>query len=211
MELSTSIPTPKASPPSDMMLRLTSEPNIRKKVATTERGIDRLMMAVLLRSRRKRKSTMTARIPPMMAVFSTSSTACWIKVAWLKTTSMPLSWSSVAFSARNSSKRSWTAALTWTVLASPSLKTETSTPSRPLMRVTRSRSRWPRKTRPTSLSLIGARSIWPTTISPISSMPWNSLRVRTRNSASPSLSIPPVRLTFSAARRLVTWLMEMPR
>jgi len=87
MELSTNIPIPSASPLSDIMFRDTSEEYIRKNVATTERGIDREMIRVLFRLRRKIKRIITASIPPIIAVFSTSSTESLIKLDWSKTTS----------------------------------------------------------------------------------------------------------------------------
>ncbi|MBA7660434.1 hypothetical protein ES703_68436 [subsurface metagenome] len=52
IELSTSMPIPRASPPKDMILRETPERNIRKKAAATEMGIARLMITVLRKLRR---------------------------------------------------------------------------------------------------------------------------------------------------------------
>ena len=49
MALSTSMPTPRASPPSEMMFRLVPVRYIRKKVATIEIGIDTPMIRVLRR------------------------------------------------------------------------------------------------------------------------------------------------------------------
>ena len=51
MELSTSMPMPSASPPSDMMLSDTPPRNMRKKLATTDMGIASPTTRVL-RSRR---------------------------------------------------------------------------------------------------------------------------------------------------------------
>ena len=53
MELSTSIPIPRASPPSEMMLRVISKENMRKKVMITEMGMASPMMMVLRRFFRK--------------------------------------------------------------------------------------------------------------------------------------------------------------
>ena len=64
MALSTSKPTPRVRPPSDMMLREMSATYIRKKVATTDTGIETEMMRVFLSERRKRKSTRIASKPP---------------------------------------------------------------------------------------------------------------------------------------------------
>ena len=211
MELSTSMPTPRARPPRDMMFRLTPVAYMRKKVAATEIGIDRLMMAVLLRWRRKRKRMTIASRPPMTAVFRTSSTDWEMNRAWSTTISTSASPSRSPKRDWNSPRRSRTAAETLTVFASPSLKTAISTPSRPSMRVTTSRSSWPRTTRPTSASFTGAPSTRAMTIRSMSAGPVSSFRVRTRNSASPSFSRPPVRFTFSAARRWVTRLTGMPR
>ena len=73
MELSTSIPTPRASPPSDMMLRETWNRCIGAKVAMMEIGMEIPTMAVETVFLRKKKRTIIARIPPKMAVFLTSS------------------------------------------------------------------------------------------------------------------------------------------
>ena len=54
IELSTSMPTPSERPPSDMMLSETPELYIRKKVATTETGIEMPMIDVVFTLRRKR-------------------------------------------------------------------------------------------------------------------------------------------------------------
>ena len=62
--LSTSIPTPSASPPSVMMFSVQPAKYIRAKVETMETGIAIPMMPVLLMSRRKKRSTSIASIPP---------------------------------------------------------------------------------------------------------------------------------------------------
>ena len=54
MELSTSMPMPSASPPSDMMLRDTPPRNMRKKLAITEMGMASPTTSVL-RSRRRNR------------------------------------------------------------------------------------------------------------------------------------------------------------
>ena len=54
MALSTSSPTPRVRPPSDMMLSEIPATYMRKKVATTDTGIEIEMMRVFLTERRKR-------------------------------------------------------------------------------------------------------------------------------------------------------------
>ena len=72
MELSTSIPTPSASPPRDIMLRDTSNRYIPAKVATMETGMATLMIRVWAILRRNRYNTKMASRPPRNAVFLTS-------------------------------------------------------------------------------------------------------------------------------------------
>ncbi len=54
IELSRSMPIPRAIPPSDMIFSVRLVPYIRLKVAMTETGIDSEMMIVAHRSRRKK-------------------------------------------------------------------------------------------------------------------------------------------------------------
>ncbi len=87
IELSTSMPTPSASPPSDITFRVTLREYIRMKVAMIEIGIDTPMIRVLRRSRRKTKSTRMASTPPIRALLRTSATAWEMKVDWSNRTS----------------------------------------------------------------------------------------------------------------------------
>ena len=86
--LSTSMPTPSARPPSDMMLSETSPTYIGAKVTTTEIGIEIAMIAVGTSWRRKARITTTARIEPMTAELLTSSTAARMNVDWSESSSM---------------------------------------------------------------------------------------------------------------------------
>ena len=104
-----------------MIFRLTSELNISKKVETTEIGMERLMIAVLRGLPRNRYNTTTARMPPIIAVLSTSATDALINVAWLKTTSIRAPEGNAPVSFRKRSNASVTRPATVTVLASPSL------------------------------------------------------------------------------------------
>ena len=79
MELSTSIPIPRVSPPSDMMLSEISMRYIIMKVAITDRGIEVAIITVLRTSRRNANRTMIARMPPMMAAYLTSMIDCMMK------------------------------------------------------------------------------------------------------------------------------------
>ena len=87
MEESTSIPTPKASPPSDMMLRVTSDKFNGAKVIKILIGMLKATMRVLLISLRNRNRTMTASRPPMMAVCLTSRILFSMKIDRSATTS----------------------------------------------------------------------------------------------------------------------------
>jgi len=58
------------------MLREMPATYMQKKVATTDTGIDTATMSVFFTERRKKKSTITARMPPYRAVSSTSRTDC---------------------------------------------------------------------------------------------------------------------------------------
>ena len=79
MDESTSIPMPSASPPRDMMLRLTPKRLSGAKVTRIEIGIEMAMIAVDRTLRRKRKSTMTASRPPKTAALRTSLMLSWMK------------------------------------------------------------------------------------------------------------------------------------
>ena len=63
-ELSTIIPTPRASPPSVIRLRVSPCWYISAKVATTETGMAAVITRVLRRLRRKSSSTSAAKAPP---------------------------------------------------------------------------------------------------------------------------------------------------
>ena len=71
--LSTNIPIPSASPPSDMMFRETLNSFMAPKVAIMEMGIASPTIKVLRKLFRKRNRTITASNPPCRAVFFTSS------------------------------------------------------------------------------------------------------------------------------------------
>jgi len=86
MELSTSMPMPSVSPPSDMMFSEMSSRYMTRNVAMTEIGIEAPTINVLRRSRRKRNRTITASRPPTRAASRTSSTACLMKVDWSNST-----------------------------------------------------------------------------------------------------------------------------
>ena len=120
MELSTNIPIPKASPPRDIIFSDTSNACRKKKVVTTEIGIETPMMR-LLEFRRNRYKTRMASIPPYRAVLRTSSTDCWIKIDWSKTTSKLTPDVSPVTVSRTESKRSLTARPTWIVFVPASL------------------------------------------------------------------------------------------
>ena len=64
MALSTSMPTPRASPPSVIMFSVKPPKYISAKVAMIEIGMAVAMMAVLRRLRRKNSSTSMANTPP---------------------------------------------------------------------------------------------------------------------------------------------------
>ncbi len=62
--LSTNMPTPKARPPKDIILRLILPKYIRQKVAIIEMGIDTMITAEERSSRRKNSRTKKASMPP---------------------------------------------------------------------------------------------------------------------------------------------------
>ena len=64
MELSTSIPTPRASPEREIILSVTPEKYMSTRAATTLMGMEQAMTKVGLISRRNKNSTRIARIPP---------------------------------------------------------------------------------------------------------------------------------------------------
>ena len=72
IELSTSIPIPRANPPSDMILSDTSNMYIGAKVAMIDTGIVRPTIRVWTTLRKNTKSTSTAIVPPMSALIWTS-------------------------------------------------------------------------------------------------------------------------------------------
>ena len=82
MELSTSMPTASAMPPSDMMFSETSLVYISRNVPMTEIGMAMLTIAVERASRRKPYNTMMANRPPTSAAFLTLSTADEMKRDW---------------------------------------------------------------------------------------------------------------------------------
>ena len=82
IELSTSIPTPRASPPSDMILSDTSNMYIGAKVAMIDTGIVRPTISVWTTLRKNTKSTSTAIVPPMIALIWTSLIEFLIKPDW---------------------------------------------------------------------------------------------------------------------------------
>ncbi len=82
MELSTSMPMPRASPPSDMMLSVMPPMNIGTKVATTEIGMATPMISVVRSSWRKRNSTINASRPPVIAVDCTSRIEALMNRDW---------------------------------------------------------------------------------------------------------------------------------
>ena len=86
MALSTRLPTPSASPPSEMMLSVIPERCIGANVARIEIGIVRPMIRVCGRLRRNRYSTITAIRPPCTALSRTSSIEFLIKTDWSEST-----------------------------------------------------------------------------------------------------------------------------
>ncbi len=71
MALSTSIPMPRAKPPSDKMLSEISKKYMSRKLPTTDTGMVLPMMSVLRTSWRNKYSTSMASKPPSQAVLST--------------------------------------------------------------------------------------------------------------------------------------------
>ena len=120
MELSTSMPMPSASPPSDMMLSDTPPTNMRKKLAITEMGIANPTTRVLRRRRRNRYSTAIASAPPSTAAWITSRIDCSMKRDWSATTRNSTSTTPTS-SCSISPSRVRTAWATATVLAAASL------------------------------------------------------------------------------------------
>ena len=82
MELSTSMPTARAMPPSDMMFSDTPLVYINRNVPITEIGIAIPTIVVERASRRKPYRTMIAKIPPTIAALLTLSTADEMKRDW---------------------------------------------------------------------------------------------------------------------------------
>ena len=81
MALSTSIPTPSASPPNETMLSVKPLKYINANVVMTEIGMAMPMMSVLVMLRRKNSSTTTASPPPTSVACSTFRMAPRIKSA----------------------------------------------------------------------------------------------------------------------------------
>jgi len=79
MELSTSMPIPKVSPPSDMMFSEIPIRYISTKVAMTDSGILVAMISVDRRSRKNASRTRIASTPPINAALRTSLTPCSMK------------------------------------------------------------------------------------------------------------------------------------
>ena len=209
MELSTSMPMPRVSPPSDMMLSEMSILYMAMNVAMTEIGIDVAMISVLRRSRRKNSSTMMASTPPISAALRTSSTACWMKWDWSNSTVSSTPGGSLP--SCHSARRPRRALATVTVFASPSLYKEISTDSRPFTRVISSRSLLPQVTSATSprrtRPLASRRRIR----FAISSTSSNSFTVRIRNWLSRPRRAPPGRLTLLTPTTCCTWSSVRPR
>ncbi len=128
MESSSSMPTPSASPPSDMMFSESPICCITKKVAITETGMAIATTAVARRSRRNSAITRMASRPPSQALRTTSEMAPSMNCDWSKRTA-----SDTPAGTESSTASSWARmpSATRTVFASPSLKILTSTPSAP--------------------------------------------------------------------------------
>ena len=82
IELSTNIPTPKANPPSDIILTLTWKMCIGAKVEMMDMGMAAPTIMVDTTLRRKKKRTNIASIPPKIAVLRTSAIDFLINVDW---------------------------------------------------------------------------------------------------------------------------------
>ena len=177
MESSSSIPTPRASPPSDMMLSESPICCITKKVATTDTGIAIATTAVARRSRRNRAITRMASSPPSQAFRVTSEIAPSMNCDWSNRTASAIPSGTASSS---SSSRCFTPAATCTVFASPSLKMRSSTPSAPSCRRMTSWSRKPADTAATSRSRTRRPSSFLTITAPIRSSVSSSFSVRTR-------------------------------
>jgi len=121
MELSTSMPMPRARPPRLMMFSDRSNMYMKKKVITTDSGMDSEMIEVLLKSRRNRNRTPTARMPPRRPVSSTSSTAWRMKMDWSNTGVSSRRTPPTLMSGSRSWARCLTASATRMVLASAAL------------------------------------------------------------------------------------------
>lgn len=79
VELSTTIPTPIAMPPSDMTFKLTPHMRIGMNVAMMQIGIEIELRTVILMLRRNRKITRTESSAPRAALALTSLTASSMK------------------------------------------------------------------------------------------------------------------------------------
>ena len=177
IESSSSMPTPSASPPRDMMFSESPICCITKKVAITETGMAIATTAVERRSRRKSAITRMASSPPSQAFRTTSEMAPSMNRDWSKSTARARP-SGTASSAVSSCARMPSA--TWTVFASPSLKMRTSTPSAPPWRRITSWSLKPERTSATSRSRTSLPSVSFTITARMRSRVSSSFRVRTR-------------------------------
>ncbi len=82
MELSTSIPIPRARPPRDIMFKLTWKIFRGAKAAINESGIEIATITVVEKCCKNKNRMITARTPPKIAVFFTSLIEFSINIAW---------------------------------------------------------------------------------------------------------------------------------
>jgi len=80
MALSTSIPAPRAKPPSVMIFSVSPEKYINANVATIETGSTKLTMAVIPILRRNRNKISIERMAPIIALLFSSSMALCINL-----------------------------------------------------------------------------------------------------------------------------------
>ncbi len=177
IESSSSIPTPSASPPSDMMFSESPICCITKKVPITETGIASATTAVAPRSRRKSPITRIASRPPCQAFATTSEIASSMNRDWSNRVASAIP---AGTESPISSSRFRIPSATKTVFASPSLKIRTSTPSASFSRRITSWSRKPAWTSATSATRTRRPSFSRTITAPIRSGVSSSLSVRTR-------------------------------
>ena len=132
-ELSTIMPTPSASPPSVIRLRVKPPKYSSAKVATTDIGMASEITTVLRRLRRKNSSTSTASEPPYSTDCATLAIERSMKLPWLITGTMRICGNSRLSSSTSASTRCATS----TVFASACLRIATRRPRSPLIRITR--------------------------------------------------------------------------